>query len=157
MDWGNKVYDCEWFDKTNFEELKNVIQVYGFVFNDSKELCVINCKNEKFWCLPGGTVEKYDKTFEETLVREVEEEADLDIKDIVRVGYVRVIPRINPKEVYYLLRYVAKVKKIRNQSIDPAYGIIPQRKFINIKEFIKYTNWGENGLHQLKKAFGKLG
>ena len=32
------------------------------------------------WCLPGGVKEEYDKTYEDTLLREVKEEYDLDLK-----------------------------------------------------------------------------
>lgn len=31
------------------------------------------------WCIPGGVKEEYDQTYEDTLVREVKEEFDLDI------------------------------------------------------------------------------
>ncbi len=40
-----------------------------------------NCKKFPFmWCLPGGVKEEYDKNYEDTLLREVKEEYDLDFK-----------------------------------------------------------------------------
>ena len=154
IEFEGKIYDCEWFDKTNFKKLERekVRQCYGFVFDKEERLCIINCGGKQGWCLPGGTVEIYDKTFKDTLIREVNEEADLDLKDIKKVGYIKIIPKENPREIHYALRYVAKVKKIKPQTIDPACNIIPKRKFILPSEFIDYVNWGENGKFQLQKA-----
>lgn len=39
-----------------------------------------NCKKFPFmWCLPGGTREEHDKTYEETLLREIKEEYSLEL------------------------------------------------------------------------------
>ncbi len=40
-----------------------------------------NCKKFPFmWCIPGGAKEEVDNTHEDTLLREIKEEYDLDIK-----------------------------------------------------------------------------
>lgn len=40
-----------------------------------------NCKRFPFmWCLPGGAKEESDKTYEDTLLREIKEEYGLDMK-----------------------------------------------------------------------------
>lgn len=40
-----------------------------------------NCnKFPLVWCLPGGAKEQYDKTYEDTLLREVKEEYDLNLE-----------------------------------------------------------------------------
>lgn len=143
----------EWFDNTDFENLENVVQAYGFIFDKEGKLCIVDC-NKGYWCLPGGTLENYDKSFEDTLIREVDEEADLDIKNIKRVGYFKVTPisdNCEREKIHYLLRYVAEVDKIKNQTIDPANGKISLRKFIRPEEFSTFIDW-ENGVLQLKKA-----
>lgn len=99
--------------------------------------------------------EKCDKTFEDTLIREADEEVDLEIKDIKRVGYYTTTKR-GTKDLKYSVMMIAKVKKIKSQTIDPAEGEIPKRKFIKPKDFNKYCNWGENGEFQIKKALEKL-
>lgn len=39
-----------------------------------------NCKKfPLMWCLPGGVKEEYDNTYEDTLLREVKEEYDVDL------------------------------------------------------------------------------
>ena len=162
LNYKNKKYKLEWFEDIDFSKLKNVIQCYGFVFNKDKKVCVVDCfwkgrkkESNTGWTLPGGSVEPEDKTYEDTLRREVKEEADLDIKDIRPLGYFKVTPLYKNSSlgVHYLLRYFARVKKINPQTKDPAYGIIPKRKFINSSEFLEYCKWDEEStLPQINKA-----
>ena len=153
-EWGD--FEMEWSDNTDFENLDNVIGAQGFVFNDEGKFCIIKLSCKKNWLITGGKPEKYDKSFEDTLIREVDEEADLEIKDIQRIGYSISYRKDNPEKKDYSLRYVAKVKKIKPQTIDPAYNEIPERKFIFPEEFDKYCCWGENGEFQIKKVLGKI-
>lgn len=156
VEWNNELYDHEWSDETNFEELENVTQVYGFVFDEENKLCVIKCKGHDNWALPGGEPENYDKSFNDVLIREVDEEADLDIKDIQRIGYLKVWKRGFPEKIFHQLRYISRVNKIREQTKDPAYNSINEREFINLEDFNKYVNWGESGEFQLNKAIKEL-
>jgi len=149
-EWGT--WQMEWSDDKNFEKLKAVIGAQGFIFDDSGRFCIIKLSSKEKWLITGGKPEEKDKTFEDTLIREVDEEADLEIKDIQRVGYIISYKKDNPKKKNYSLRYVARVSKIKLQTIDPAYDEIPQRKFIFPKDFNKYCGWGENGEFQLRKA-----
>jgi 8-oxo-dGTP pyrophosphatase MutT (NUDIX family) len=151
-----ELFDVEWSDDTNFEDLKNIMGVVGFVFDDSGKFCIVKWKRKKKWLVTGGGTEKEDKTPEDTLIREVEEEADLEIKNIQRVGYMILSKKDKPEEKFYSLRYVARLSKINPQTIDPAYNEITQRKFIFPEEFEKYCGWGENGEFQLKKVLDVL-
>ncbi len=157
INFRDKFYDCEYFDDVDFESLETVRQAYGFVFDDEGKICVVNVRhNEDGWCLPGGGPEDYDDNFESTLIREVDEEADLNIKDIKRIGYIRVVSRDNPDDVQNLLRYVARVDEVKEQTEDPCHGKIPFRKFVSVDEFEKVVNWGESGKVQLMKALEGL-
>ncbi len=143
--WGDRVYDCEWFNDVNFEELENVMQAYGFLFDDKGKICIVNVRhNEGGWCLPGGGPEECDESFEDTLRRETDEEADLDIRDLKRIGYVRAVDRGTGK-VEHAVRYVAKVSEVREGTVDPAHGKIPLRKFVSPDDFIEAIGWGEDG------------
>lgn len=153
-EWGK--WQMEWSSDTDFEKLKNVIGVQAFIFDDSGKFCVMKLSCKKKWLIIGGHPEKQDKTFEDTLIREADEEADLELKNITPIGYVASYKKENPESKEYSLRYVAKVKKIKEQTIDPAYNEIPQRKFISPSEFNKHCGWGKNGDFQLKKAMEKL-
>jgi len=151
--WKGDAYDFEWFDDIDFESLDSVKQAYGFVFDDEGKICLVNVHHtEDGWCLPGGGPEDYDDNFEETLIREVDEEADLDIKDIKRFGYLKVTSHKNPEIVHNCLRYIAKVVKVKEQTEDPCKGRIPFRRFVSVGEFNEAINWGESGAIQLRKA-----
>ncbi len=153
IEWAGQKYLMEWLDDTDFEKLDNVVQAYGFVFDSDGKLCIIDC-DKGYWCLPGGHPEDCDKNFEETLIREVDEEADLDIKNIKRVGGFRVTPigENCERKTHHILRYVAEVEKVKEQTIDPAVNAIPLRKFIDPQDFLKFVDWKDNGAFQLKKA-----
>jgi len=155
ISYGGKVYDAEWSDDTNFEDIK-LMGVGGFIFDKKGRLCLIKVQDERGWTLPGGGPEPEDNSPEDTLIREVEEEADMEIKNIQRIGYWKVRPRNNPKEISYTGRFIAKIKKIKKQTIDPAYGVIPERIFIDPKDLNKYTGWGENAEFQLEKALKRI-
>lgn len=153
--WKGEKYEAEWSDDTNFEET-GVHSVAGFIFDNNGKICLIRIGKERGWTLVGGRIEKSDKTPEEAFIRETQEEADLELKDIKRLGCWKTFPKGKPDEVLYTGRFVARVKKINPQTIDPAENVIPERIFINPKDFNNYANWGENGEFQLKKALEML-
>jgi ADP-ribose pyrophosphatase YjhB (NUDIX family) len=152
------IYDREWFDEIDFEKLERekIAHSSGFVFDEKGKMCIVNCKPQQGWCIPGGGIEDYDKTYEDTLIREVDEEADLELEEIKRFGYFKEVSREDKKKIRYSLRFIAKIKKIKPQTIDPATGTIPKRKFIPTKDFSKYIKWGAGGRFQLKKALEAL-
>jgi len=155
VEWKGNTYDCEWSDDTNFEDLDKIAGVSGFIFDDSGKFCIVKIKSKDNWTLPGGSKEEYDKTFEYNFIREVDEEADLEIKNIKRIGYVKSTLR-GTKETNYSGRFVAKVKKVKPQTIDPAENEINDRKFIAPEQFNEYAHWGENGDFQVKKSLEAL-
>ncbi|MEK6890756.1 MAG: NUDIX domain-containing protein, partial [Nanoarchaeota archaeon] len=104
------------------------------------------------WSLPGGTPEK-GETFEQTLIREVDEEANVNIINIKPIGYNKIDEIKNGKKsVFYQLRFIAKVSKIKKQTPDPATSTQFERKFINPKDFLSYTHWGISGKQMIKRA-----
>lgn len=155
IEYKGEEYILEWFD--DFSDEIKFDSSSGFIFNDEGKICIVKINEEKCWAIPGGGVEKEDKNIEETFVRETMEEADLDLKEIKFIGYMKSFPVKFPDRISFSARFIAKVKKINPQTIDPAYGVIPERKFIKKEEFEEYLNWGENGKFQLEKAIFRLG
>ncbi len=100
--------------------------------------------------MPGGTPEGKE-TPEETLIREVDEEADLELQDLQPLGYQK-IENLDNGQIFYQLRYFAKIKKIKPQTIDPANGKINERKFIAPEYFSKYCPWGNVGEEAIRLA-----
>jgi ADP-ribose pyrophosphatase YjhB (NUDIX family) len=132
IEWQGNFYDCEWFDDTDFEKIDGEIRnICGLIFDSDKKICLVKFPTKETWSVPGGHPEKEDKTFEDTFIREVNEEVDLDLKNIKRLGYFKAIPRGNFDNVSYALRFIAEIEKVREQTIDPAEGVIPERKFVN--------------------------
>lgn len=153
IEWRGQKYLIEWLDRIDFENLEEVTQVYGFIFDKEGKLCISDC-NKGYWGLPGGKPENCDESFEDVLIREVNEEANLDIKNIKRVGCFKITLLSDNcgRGVHYVLRYVAEVDRMKKQTIDPAEGVISLRKFIYPRDFSKFVKWGDNGEFQLKKA-----
>ncbi len=156
IEWENNIYDCEWVEEYNFEDYAPIKNAHGFVFDDNDKVCVIKLNQNENWEDLGGGIEKQDKTLEDTFIREVNEEADLDLKDLKRLAIIRIVQRNDKKNVFYAARFVARVKKINKQTLDPAEGEIPKRKFIAVKDFRKYTGWDESADLQLKSALERL-
>jgi 8-oxo-dGTP pyrophosphatase MutT (NUDIX family) len=154
IEYEGEEYLLEWFDDYS-DEIK-FDSASGFIFNDDEEFCVVKVHEKKDWALPGGGVEKEDKILKDTFIRETKEEADLELKEIKFIGYMKSFPVKFPDKINFSARFVAKVKKINPQTIDPAYGVIPERRFIKKEEFERYLSWGENGKFQLEKAINNL-
>ena len=129
--------------------------MHGFIFNEKNEVCILKFKDKDHWSPVGGGPEK-GETFEQTFRRETREEADLEIKDIRRLGAIKIIPQHDPEDMHHQVRFVARVKKINKQTVDPAKGEIPKRKFIEPGEFNKYCQWQSNGQFQIGKALETL-
>jgi ADP-ribose pyrophosphatase YjhB (NUDIX family) len=142
-------YELTWCDSHDFSKIKPIEQVYGVCFTKQGKICIIkNPRNH--WSLPGGKPKK-NETFEETLKREVGEEADIEIKNIKPLGYQKIYHKEENKTEYQL-RYVAIISKINPQTIDPAENKITERKLIKPEDFMKITKWGKPGKAMINKA-----
>jgi len=108
--------------------------------------------------LPGGGPESEDNDWKETLIREVNEEASVEIKDVTPSGYIETISlnNLSHPRIGVGIRAVARLKKINSQKIDPTTGTISKRKFIKTSEFLDYCRWSKNGEAQFKIALKTL-
>jgi len=142
------VFVLTWHEKKNFSKIKPITQVYGACFDKKGRVLVINTTGN--WSLPGGTPEK-GESFEETLKREVDEEGDVEIYELKPSGYQKVWNKEENK-IFYQLRYFARISKVKKQTIDPARGKIPKRKFILPSDFLKYCQLGRIGKEIIRLA-----
>ncbi|MET8183767.1 NUDIX hydrolase [Streptomyces sp. NPDC005336] len=100
--------------------------------------------------LPGGTVEKTDRTPEDTLHREAAEEAQLTLTDPVRLGWVldetgEVYGGVGPNA---RLRLAARVTDIGPTAVDPATDHPFARLLATPAQAAALLGWGPPGARQ---------
>ncbi len=137
----------ECFDETKIDAFKPIAQVYGVCFNDAGDILTIDTGGRNNWIIPGGSPEK-DETVEQTLRRELIEEADVEVGRIAFIGAQQVDDPSNPdpdKKVYFQLRFAAQITKLQEQTPDPDGGKIYQRKFVAMKRICETVKWGRTG------------
>ena len=143
----------KWISSKGYRKFKPVTQVYGVCFTEDGKILII--KDEDEWNLPGGKPEKEENP-EETLKREVFEEATVILDKLSMIGACEVIFRDNPNknqgEHFYQLRYFAIIKEIKEHTKDPFSGKKFERKLIKPSEFTKYIKWGKIGEEMLSAA-----
>lgn len=125
-----KILWCDNFKITNQKHS----QVSGYIFNDKNQLLIV--RNEDTWTIPGGHPEK-GETFLDTLQREIMEEACITVCDIKYLGAVEVVEN---GEIYYQLRYTAKVKEelpfVKRWETS-------ERLFVDLYDLPKYIKWSK--------------
>ena len=100
------------------------------------------------WGLVGGHIEK-DETFEQTLIREVQEEINMRVLKFGSVGVQEVTPPNGKTE--FQLRYWATVEPIGKFEKDPARSVT-EIKLIKPRDYKNYFDWGEIGERIIQRA-----
>lgn len=150
---GNEV-KLSWIRGGNIDDFQPYFQVYGICFDDKDQILLINADSE--WKIPGGTPEKSESA-EETLRRELIEEADVDVSKCILLGAQKVDYPNNPNvgrggDLFYQLRYLCLGAKLLPQTPDPDNGKIHERKFIPMEEVTTWIKWGPAGDALFKDA-----
>lgn len=102
------------------------------------------------WNLPGGTPEVYDDGWEATLRREVLEEADMTLREVVPLGYQEV--RSEDARPFAQLRVAGRVDEWREPSPDPDSGLVYPRVWVPLGQAADLLGWGEPGHAQAAAA-----
>lgn len=137
INWHGRKISMAWIN------LVPTTQAYCICFNDKDEVLILNQKGDDTWTLPGGTVEE-GETLEQALIREVNEEADITLKNIMFLG-VQKVDDPGKRGTYFQARYIAQVDNILSQTVDPALGKINERKWVPNSEITNYIKWGKTG------------
>ena len=109
-------------------------QVSGYIFNDKNEMLIV--KGGKVWTVPGGHPE-VGETKEETLHREIMEEACITLKDVNYLGAVEVVEN---GETYYQLRYTAHVNEVLPFTEEWETS---EREFVALDNLPEYIKWAK--------------
>ena len=160
LTWNGQPYELEWMDKFDSIILNDLQQVYGFLFTDEGKICITRPSEKRNWRLAGGGPEPEDKDWRDTIIREANEEADIDLgyNSLEIIGAVKITPLAKncERKFGYALRVVGKITSINEQTEDIAIGEIGEREFVDPSEFLSYCKWNKLGKIQLEKAMGKI-
>lgn len=144
IDWGGKRVVIEWIKTNSLEGMTPIMQVYGVCFNDKNEILISRKVGDEKWIIPGGHPEG-NETIEETLRRELIEEADIKVKNIKVLGAQKIYPEKKPEEYIYQVRCICKLDKLLPQTIDPAENVNWERKFVPANKITEFVKWGVTG------------
>lgn len=137
--------DCQ--DRKEMDRYQPCTQVYGVCFNDDGDILVIDEKGNGSWKPIGGTPEVGESP-EQTLIRELMEEADVELVEMLPVGVQKVeefYPDPEHPKVYFQWRFAGKIAKLHPQTPDPDTGRIYLRKFVGADEINGVVKWGDTG------------
>lgn len=141
---GTKVH-IEWIKTRDVEKYQPITQVYGVVFNEQDEILICREKETGEWQISGGHPEE-GESVNQTLERELLEEVDVMVKDIIPLGTQRISFPDNPeKPIIYQVRCIAALTELLPQTPDPANGNVWQRKFVPVSEITQFVQWGITG------------
>ncbi len=140
--FGETTYEFAWIEGGE-PSTELVSQVSGYVFNDNNEMLIVKNKN---WTIPGGHPEE-GESYVETLKREVIEESNVEIKNIVYLGQVKVTNMDNG-EIKYQLRYTAEADVIND--FEQKEFEVSERIFINPTDLTTYIPWANGVVFSLE-------
>lgn len=135
-------YKLQYYEVANFDkiDLAKIRQIYGVCFCQDK-LVVVHNGPAGSWGLAGGHPEN-GESIEETLKREVREEANMEIIRWRPIGIQEVTD--SKGDVFYQLRVVCKVKPL-GDFVEDMGGEVSEMKLIDPREYKEYFDWGEIG------------
>ncbi len=155
MDYKDKKFHLTWIPDADFSSISPISQVYAVVFNNKGEILVCRHDSNSKWQIPGGTPDG-SETLEETLRRELIEEADVTISKFFPLGAQKVEEEVNGEKVLssFQVRYVCLLDQMLPQTPDPdpKKNFIWERKFVSQSEINTYVNWGEIGNAMFSEA-----
>lgn len=121
--------------------------VHAYCFYKDKLVIVSN--SEKLWTPPGGAIEK-GETYEQAVIREIKEEANMKVLYQHYIGYQDVWFE-EEKIISRQARVFCIVEPYGDFEKDPD-GDISEIKLIDPKDYKEYIKWGEIGDHLMKRA-----
>lgn len=129
-------YGIAWYDPPFRPPLEETTQALGVCFTGDRRIVLITLHGEQ-WSLPGGTREP-GETLEQTLAREVREEACARVLSSRYIGCQRVEELDGDRGAYYQTRFWARVEL---DAFRPDYETTG-RRLVSPQEFRAALFWG---------------
>ena len=130
-----------WHETNKLPTGKQISQISAYCLDDQGRVLII--KNKHGWGLPGGHPEA-GETIEETLRREIKEEAAATINDdFILIGYVEVADPLNEDiegKDYLQLKFLCHIKDLGDFKAEFETS---DRQLIKPEELPKYITWME--------------
>ena len=130
--------DIQYEELYDFESIRELpVRVIGaFCFYKNK-LVLVYAAKRKSWEIPGGGREE-GEAFEECIIREIKEESNMKVLELLPLGLDTYISR-EDGEKNYVLRYAAKVEPEGDFTGDTAEdGEITEIKLIDPVDYKQY-------------------
>ena len=117
-------------------------QVFGFCINAQNEFCIVRDQGEENWTLPGGGCE-FGETAIDAFKREVREEAQMSIKDITVLCYVKVTVTKQDKVIEEIIQArLASHTDVIDEFMAGKDGFeTAERKFVTFSDLPSYIDW----------------
>jgi 8-oxo-dGTP pyrophosphatase MutT (NUDIX family) len=137
-------YRIAWFDPPFQPPLTETTQALGICFTPEQQIVLVTWNNSQ-WSLPGGTVEP-GETLEQTLARELLEEACADVLAATYIGCQRVEElEHDAAPPYYQTRFWARVQLRRFTPEHEMTG----RRLVAAEHFLSTLYWGSEATARL--------
>lgn len=145
-------YRFEFYPSETFEHLpqEQINQAYAFAFYGDKFLVVNNVEKPGLYGPLGGTVELGENP-NDTLAREIKEEANMRVLEYKLIGYQRATDLSHAEAPTYQLRYFAIIEPIGPFVSDPA-GKVTEHIYCDETDYKKYFDWGPIGDYIVARA-----
>ena len=148
LEYRGEIWEVMYHDADSFDTLPSDIisQVYGVCFWGHQMLIGLGRRDR--WALLGGSPES-GETWQNTLEREIREEANMRVVSSSPLGYQDLTNTSGVRQVQ--LRAFAFVEPIGPFVADPAGGI-KQIKLIDPFTWREYFDWGTIGEHLVNRG-----
>lgn len=118
-------------------------KILTFIINNNKLLLLLGSDKDpqfhkSFWYVVTGACEEIDTSLQDTVIREVKEETNLELTKIVDLNWTLNYESLGKNCIEHVFVSYAKDNKVilNEESID--------YKWCNIDEFVELINWYED-------------